>query len=128
MEMPKQYDTMLGERGLTLSGGQKQRLAIARAIVANPRILILDDAMAAVDPETEHLIRRALELVLQDRTVFIIAHRLSTIIGAHQVLVLDHGRIVEHGTHQSLLELHGQYARLYNEFTHGQDIAPQPDE
>ena len=112
MEMPKQYDTMLGERGLTLSGGQKQRLAIARAIVANPRILILDDAMAAVDPETEHLIRRALELVLQDRTVFIIAHRLSTVKAADLVLVLEQGTITQAGTHDVLLRQPGHYREI----------------
>jgi ABC-type multidrug transport system fused ATPase/permease subunit len=112
MEMPKQYDTMLGERGLTLSGGQKQRLAIARAIVANPRILILDDAMAAVDPETEHLIRRALELVLQDRTVFIIAHRLSTVKAADLVLVLEQGEITQAGTHDELLRQQGHYREI----------------
>ncbi len=112
MEMPKQYDTMLSERGLTLSGGQKQRLAIARAIVANPRILILDDAMAAVDPETEHLIRRALELVLQDRTVFIIAHRLSTVKAADLVLVLEQGNITQAGTHDVLLRQPGHYREI----------------
>jgi ABC-type multidrug transport system fused ATPase/permease subunit len=112
MDMPKQYDTMLGERGLTLSGGQKQRLAIARAIVANPRILILDDAMAAVDPETEHLIRRALELVLRDRTVFIIAHRLSTVKAADLVLVLEHGEITQAGTHDILLRQPGHYREI----------------
>ena len=112
MDMPKQYDTMLGERGLTLSGGQKQRLAIARAIVANPRILILDDALAAVDPETEHLIRRALELVLQHRTVFIIAHRLSTVKAADLVLVLEEGTITQAGTHDALLRQHGHYREI----------------
>ncbi len=112
MDLPKQYDTMLGERGLTLSGGQKQRLAIARAIVANPRILILDDALAAVDPATEHLIRRALELVLQDRTVFIIAHRLSTVKAADLVLVLEEGTITQAGTHDELLRQHGHYREI----------------
>jgi ABC-type multidrug transport system fused ATPase/permease subunit len=112
MEMPRQYDTLLGERGLTLSGGQKQRLAIARAIVADPRILILDDAMAAVDPETEHLIRRALELVLRDRTVFIIAHRLSTVKAADLVLVLEQGRITQAGTHDELLRQAGHYREI----------------
>jgi ATP-binding cassette subfamily B protein len=121
------FQTNVGERGGSLSLGQRQLVCFCRAFLANPRILILDEATSAIDTQTELLIQNALERLVENRTTFIVAHRLSTIIGAHQVLVLDHGRIVEQGTHQSLLELHGQYARLYNEFTYGQDLAPKPD-
>lgn len=112
MELPQGYDTMLGERGAQLSGGQRQRLAIARAIISNPRILVLDDALAAVDPETEHLISRALELVMVDRTVFIIAHRLSTVKASDLVIVLENGRITQAGTHKELLREHGHYRHI----------------
>ena len=118
------FQTDVGERGGSLSLGQRQLVCFCRAFLANPRILILDEATSAIDTQTELLIQKALERLVENRTTFIVAHRLSTIIGAHQVLVLDHGRIVEHGTHQSLLERNGQYARLYYEFTHGHEIAP----
>ncbi len=112
MELPQGYDSMLGERGSSLSGGQRQRLAIARALVSNPRILVLDDALAAVDPETEHLISRALELMMVDRTVFIIAHRLSTVKAADVVIVIENGRITQAGTHKELLHQKGHYRHI----------------
>lgn len=107
--MPQGYDTLLGERGTNLSGGQRQRLAIARAIVTNPRILILDDATAAIDPETEDLIRRGMRLTLFGRTTFLIAHRISTVKSADIVLVLEHGQITQMGTHEALMSAPGHY-------------------
>jgi ABC-type multidrug transport system fused ATPase/permease subunit len=107
--LPQGYDTVLGERGSSLSGGQKQRLAIARAILFNPRILVLDDATAAVDPETEDLIRRGMRAVMQDRTVFLIAHRISTVKRADLVIVLEQGRVTQTGTHDQLMAEEGHY-------------------
>jgi ATP-binding cassette subfamily B protein len=110
--LPDKYDTMIGERGITLSGGQRQRVAIARALIANPRILILDDATSSVDARTEQEIKSALAEVMAGRTTFVIAHRLSTISLADSIAVLDDGRIVDHGTHAELLERSGSYRAL----------------
>jgi ATP-binding cassette subfamily B protein len=111
-QLPKGYDTILGERGASLSGGQRQRLAIARAIFANPRVLILDDATAAVDPETEEQIRKAMRFVMKDRTTFIIAHRISTVKRADVVIVVEEGRITQMGTHAELMEQAGHYREI----------------
>ncbi len=112
-EMPEGYDTKVGERGVTLSGGQKQRIAIARALLKDPRILLLDDATSSVDTETERLIQIALERLMEGRTSFIIAQRLSTVRMADKVLVLQDGRVVAAGTHDELIQKSGLYAEIY---------------
>jgi ATP-binding cassette subfamily B protein len=112
-DFPARYDTMIGERGVTLSGGQKQRTAIARAVAKDPRILILDDALSAVDTYTEAEILKRLRGVMRERTSIVVAHRISTVKDADQILVLDDGRIAERGTHQDLLARNGLYAAMY---------------
>ncbi len=111
--LPRGYDTVVGERGVELSGGQRQRIAIARALLADPPILVLDEATSALDTESERLIQAAIDRLLEGRTVFVIAHRLSTVHAADQILVMDRGRIVERGTHDQLLAESGFYRRLY---------------
>jgi len=112
LELPEGYDTMVGEHGCSLSGGQRQRIAIARALVANPRILIFDEATSALDYESEAIIQQNMTQISQGRTVFIIAHRLSTVRPAHQIYVVEKGEIVEQGSHEELLRVKGFYARL----------------
>ena len=109
LALPEGYDTVLGERGATLSGGQRQRLAIARALLVDPRILVLDDATSSVDATTEGAIKEALREVMRGRTTLIIAHRLSTIALADEIVVLEAGRVVAHGDHDALLEESGLY-------------------
>jgi subfamily B ATP-binding cassette protein MsbA len=111
---PQGYDTIVGERGVKLSGGQRQRVAIARAILADPRVLILDEATSSLDSESEHLIQEGLRRLREGRTTFVIAHRLSTITSADQILVLERGAILERGTHAELLALGGRYRELYD--------------
>ena len=115
--MPSGYETIVGERGLGLSGGQKQRTAIARAVLIDPKILVLDDSTSAVDMETEAVIQQKLRGVLKGRTTFIIAHRISSVMNADQIIVLDHGEIAERGTHRELMELGGIYANMVAEQT-----------
>jgi ATP-binding cassette subfamily B protein len=112
-DFPSGYGTMVGERGITLSGGQKQRAAIARAVVTDPRILILDDALSAVDTYTEEEILTRLKTVMKARTAILISHRISTVRDADQIVVLEAGRLVEKGKHDELIRLGGHYAELY---------------
>jgi subfamily B ATP-binding cassette protein MsbA len=131
----QKYDTVVGERGVKLSGGQRQRIAIARAILADPRILVLDEATSSLDSESEGKIQDGLRALRRGRTTFVIAHRLSTIRSADQILVLEAGEIVERGTHEELLAAHGRYRQLYDKQYHferdqfinpGEDFTPEP--
>ncbi len=114
VSFPDGYDTLVGEKGVTLSGGQKQRVAIARTLLKDPRILILDDSTSSVDTETEGLIRQALRFLMRGRTTFIIAHRIQSVMDADQILVLDKGRIVDHGVHDELMARDGIYRKVYD--------------
>jgi ABC-type multidrug transport system fused ATPase/permease subunit len=123
-ELSSGYQTMLGERGSSLSGGQKQRLAIARAILTNPRVLILDDATASIDPETEDLIRRGMRVVMHGRTTFVIAHRISTVKQANVVIVVENGRITQMGSHDQLMAEEGHYREIAAVQLSGEDDLP----
>jgi ABC-type multidrug transport system fused ATPase/permease subunit len=136
LQFPQGYDTIVGERGIKLSGGQRQRVSIARAILANPRILILDEATSSLDSESEQMIQDGLRRLRSGRTTFVIAHRLSTIRSADQILVVEAGEIVERGTHAQLLALNGRYKQLYDKqykfemdrfINPGEDFTPEPD-
>ena len=113
MTFPKKYSTMVGEKGVTLSGGQKQRLAIARTLLKDPAILILDDSTSAVDSETEESIRQALNGLMKDRTTFIIAHRVQSLMTADQIIVFKEGKIIQNGTHEQLIGASGFYAKVF---------------
>ena len=112
LRLPQSYDTVVGERGVRLSGGQRQRIAIARALLRDAPILVLDEALSSVDAESEALIQAALDRLMRGRTTLVFAHRLSSVVGADRILVLDQGRLVEQGTHGELLGRGGVYARL----------------
>jgi ABC-type multidrug transport system fused ATPase/permease subunit len=120
---PNKYDTVVGERGVKLSGGQRQRISIARAILVDPKILVLDEATSNLDSESEAAIQKALSYLMESRTTFVIAHRLSTVLRADQILVVQDGRIVERGTHQSLYSAHGRYHDFYSRQHHGDSAA-----
>ena len=111
--LPDKYDTVVGERGYRLSGGERQRVAIARVVLSDPRILILDEATSSLDSLSEELIQEAMKEILKERTSLVIAHRLSTILAADRILVFDQGRLVQQGTHEGLLEEGGLYKELY---------------
>ncbi|MNW59322.1 putative multidrug export ATP-binding/permease protein [compost metagenome] len=114
MSLPEGYDTVVGNRGVKLSGGEKQRISIARVLLKNPPVIIMDEATSSLDTASEYYIQQAMHSLLQGKTSIVIAHRLSTIMAADQILVVQAGTIVEQGTHQSLLEQHGVYRDLYD--------------
>ena len=121
--LPQGYDTILGERGMRISGGQRQRIAIARALLRNAPILILDEATSALDTQSERLVQEAIERLMANRTVLVIAHRLATVRQADEILVLDEGRIIQRGSHTELLAAGGLYRRLY-ELQFRDDVEP----
>ena len=113
MSLPDRYDTVVGERGYRLSGGERQRIAIARVVLRNPRILVLDEATSSLDSLSEDLIQRAMKTVMENRTSLVIAHRLSTILAADKILVFDQGKLVQQGNHDQLMKISGLYRTLY---------------
>jgi len=127
MALPKGYETIVGERGVTLSGGQQQRIAIARALLMNPKILILDDSTSSVDVDTEYEIQQALEALLKDRTTFVITQRVSTIRNSDKIIIIENGRIVEEGTHESLMAKKGAYYRIYQTLYEAQRPIPSQE-
>jgi ABC-type multidrug transport system fused ATPase/permease subunit len=124
MQLPNKYKTVIGEKGISLSGGQRQRIAIARAVFKNPPILILDEATSALDSESEILVQTALNSLMENRTVLVIAHRLSTVRNADKIIVMKKGQIIEEGRHADLLKRNGEYKRLYNlQFQHDEPVS-----
>jgi subfamily B ATP-binding cassette protein HlyB/CyaB len=113
LELPEGYDTIVGERGSSLSGGQRQRIAIARALISDPHILIFDEATSSLDYESERIIQQNMQQIAKGRTVFIIAHRLSTVRGTDRIITIDRGRLTEDGKHEELIRTGGRYATLY---------------
>jgi ATP-binding cassette subfamily B protein len=127
MNLPNGYQTVVGERGSRLSSGQRQLIAFARAIIKNPKILILDEATANVDAYTESLIQNAIEKLMENKTSIVVAHRLSTIEQADRIIVLEKGKIIEEGTHTVLLELNGKYSSLYKTYFEHQGVEWEPE-
>lgn len=136
VELAEGYDTLVGEQGSNLSGGQRQRMAIARALIGNPRILIFDEATSALDYESERIIQNNMAAICKGRTVLMIAHRLSTVRGCDRILIMEKGRLVEQGNHDQLMDANGYYAKLHSYQTHhpmlqevsaiGASMKPQP--